>query len=63
MGKVEKFVKKKEAEKHINTAEFIEALLWYIQASEQLDQEWAKSKSDLNEAFNERIKEIREAKK
>lgn len=63
MGKVEKFVKKKEAEKHISTAEFIEALLWYIQASEQLDQEWAKSKSDLNEAFNERIKEIREAKK
>ena len=60
MGKVEKFVARREKEKHKTTDEFIDTLLWYVKAAADLDAEWARSKSDLNEAFNARMREIRE---
>lgn len=60
MGKVEKAVKKHEAEKHIDTAEYIDTLRWYIKACGDIDQEWTRAKADLNEAFNARLRELRE---
>ena len=60
MGKVEKFVKTKEKEKHATTEEFIGLLRWYIEASEKLRQDWIRSMADLNEAFNTRIHELKE---
>ena len=60
MGKVEKFVKKKEKEKHVTTEEFLETLKWYIQASAKLDAEHTRAKNDLTEAFNKRLAELKE---
>lgn len=60
MGKVEKFVKTKEKEKHTTTAELIETLRWYIKSTEELRSDWIKAQSDLNEAFNQRLREINE---
>lgn len=60
MGKVEKFVKTKEKEKHATTAELIETLRWYIKSTEELRSEWIKSQAALNEAFNQRLHEINE---
>lgn len=59
MGKVEKFVKTKEKEKHATTEEFIDTLKWYIKACQDADQEWARAKNDLAEAFNSRIAELK----
>lgn len=59
MGKVEKFVRTKEKEKHATTEEFIETLCWYVKACQDLDQEWVRSKSDLQEAFKSRIAELK----
>lgn len=60
MGKVEKFVKTKEKEKHTTTEEFIDTLKWYIKACGDADREWARAKNDLTEAFNSRIRELKE---
>lgn len=60
MGKVEKFVKTKEKEKHTTTEEFIDTLKWYIKSTEELRSEWIKSQAALNEAFNQRLHEINE---
>lgn len=60
MGKVEKFVKTKEKEKHATTEEFIDTLKWYIKSTEELRSEWIKSQAALNEAFNQRLHEINE---
>mgnify|MGYP003295659470 CR=1 FL=1 len=59
MGNVEKFVLKHEKEKHKTTEEFIDTLLWYARASAEIDKEWAEAKSNINEAFNQRMAEIR----
>ena len=63
MGKVQKFVEQKEKEKHISTQEYIDLLRWYAAESNKLNIEWSRSMSDLNEAFNEKIKELKEAAK
>lgn len=60
MGKVEEFVKTKEKEKHATTEEFIDTLKWYIKSTEELRSDWIKAQSDLNEAFNQKIREINE---
>lgn len=60
MGKVEKFVKTKEKEKHATTEEFIDTLQWYIKSTEELRRDWIRSQAVLNEAFNQRIHEINE---
>lgn len=60
MGKVEKFVKTKEKEKHATTEEFIDTLKWYIKSTEELRSDWIRSQAALNEAFNQRIHEINE---
>lgn len=60
MGKVEKAVKKREAEKHIDTTEYIETLRWYFKACQEVDQEWAAAKTNINEAFTVRMRELRE---
>ena len=59
MGKVEKFVRTKEKEKHTTTEEFIDTLKWYIKACQDADQEWVRSKNDLQEAFKSRIEELK----
>ena len=60
MGKVLKSVQEHEKEKHLTTEEYIGLLRWYIEASEKLRNDWIRSMSDLNEAFNTRIKELKE---
>lgn len=59
MGKVEKFVKTREKEQHKTTEEFIETLKWYIKACQDADQEWARAKNDLAEAFNSKMAELK----
>lgn len=59
MGKVEKFVRAKEKEKHTTTEEYIDTLCWYVKACQDLDQEWVRSKNDLQEAFKSRIAELK----
>lgn len=59
MGKVEKFVKTREKEKHTTTEEFIDTLKWYIKACQDADQEWARTKNDLADAFNMKIAELK----
>ena len=63
MGKVEKFVKTREKEKHTTTEEYIETLCWYVKACQDLDQEWVRSKNDLQEAFKSRIEELKAKEK
>lgn len=63
MGKVEKFVKKREAETHKTTDEFIDTLRWYIAACAKLDKQFVEEKNNLTEAFNAKLREIREAQK
>lgn len=58
MGKVEEFVKEREAEKHLDTEEFIEILRWYIDESGKIDKQFVDAKSDLNNAFNEKMREL-----
>lgn len=59
MGKVEKFVKTKEKEKHATTEEFLETLKWYIQEGAKLEAAHIRAKNDLTEAFNSRIAELK----
>lgn len=64
MGKVEKFVKKQETEKHKTTSEFIDTLLWYCEAMNKTMADFIRATNDINEAFNSRVAEIKaEAKK
>ena len=63
MGKVEKFVKKHEKEKHTTTEEFIETLKWYIQEMAKLDAEHTRAKNDLVEALNTKVQELKERAK
>lgn len=63
MGKVEKFVKKKEQEKHTTTSEFIDALIWYVDSMNKTLVEFVNASNDINEAFNARINEIKAANK
>ena len=59
MGKVDKFVKKREQEKHTTTEEFIETLKWYIHEMAKLEAEHIRAKNDLTEAFNETIQQLK----
>ena len=59
MGKVERKVQQHELEKHLDTAEFIGILYWYIKDGQKIEQEFIKAKSDLNEAFNEKMQEYK----
>ena len=59
MGKVEKFVKKKAAERHLTTEEYIGLIKWYIEECNKLDVQWANDKSNLNEAFKARMEELK----
>lgn len=63
MGKVEKFVKKKEQEKHTTTSEFIDTLFWYIESMNKTLVDFVNASNDINEAFNARINEIKAANK
>lgn len=58
MGKVEEFVKEREAEKHLDTEEFIGILRWYINESGKIDKQFVDAKSDLNYAFNTKMREL-----
>ena len=60
MGKVEEFVQQREKEKHTTTEELIDMLKWYIKSTEELRSDWIKAQSDLNEAFNQRLRKINE---
>ena len=57
MGRVERQVQTHELEKHLDTAEFIGILYWYIKESQKIEQEFVKAKGDLNEAFQAAIAE------
>lgn len=63
MGKVLKQVKENERKKRMQTDEFIEYLLWYIKATQKTTADFVRAQNDINEAFNAKIKEIREQKK
>lgn len=58
MGKIEAEVKRREAEKHITTEEYIDKLRWYIKETENIRREFIKAQSDLNDAFNAAMREI-----
>lgn len=60
MGKVEKFVKTRQKEKHKTTEEFIGLCKWYMEACNKLDVQWANDKNNLNEAFKARMAELKE---
>ena len=47
----------------MQTDEFIEYLLWYIKATQKTTADFVRAQNDINEAFNAKIKEIREQKK
>ena len=59
MGKVEKFVKEREAEKHLGTDELISIMNWYIQEMTRIDKECNNAKWNLAEAYNARLNELR----
>ena len=59
MGKVEKFVKKKEKEKHLGTEDLIGIMNWYIQEMAKLDKQFAEEKNNLTEAYNARLQELK----
>lgn len=67
MGRVEKFVKKHEKEKHIDTKEVIAVMQWYIQEMNKLQRDFADTYADyirdgnnLTEALNARLDELME---
>lgn len=57
MGKIEKFVEKREIEKHKSTVEFINDLLWYVEAMNKAEVEFIETINGINTVFNERMKE------
>ena len=63
MGKVEKFVKKKEQEKHTTTSEFIDTLFWYIESMNKTIVEFVNAANDINEAYMAKFNELKAAKK
>lgn len=63
MGKVEKFVKKKEQEKHKTTEEFIDTLFWYIESMNKVLVEFVNAANDINEAYMAKVNELKAAKK
>lgn len=62
MGKVLKQVKENERKKRMQTEEFIEYLLWYIKATQKTTADFVRAQNDINEAFNAKIKELKEQK-
>ena len=60
MGKIEEFVKAKEKEKHLTTEEYIDLLRWYAESMNKLLKQHTEDVNNLNEAFNARIKELKE---
>lgn len=60
MGKVEKFVKKHEAEKHLDTAELIGIMQWYIQEMAKLNRQANEDRRNLTEAYNAKLAEMKE---
>jgi len=60
MGKVQKFVDKKQKEKHTTTTELLKTINWYIQEMAKLDNECARAKRDLTDAYNARLAELKE---
>lgn len=60
MGIIEKQVKEREKEKHLDTEDFIGILTWFIKESAKIEQEFVKAKSELNAAFNEAIAEFKQ---
>lgn len=63
MGKVAKFVEKKEKEKHKTTEEFIDTLLWYVKSMNDAIVELTNTANGINTVFNEKMKEIKEEQK
>lgn len=63
MGKVEKFVKKKEQEKHKTTEEFIDTLFWYIESMNKVLVEFVNAANDINEAYMTKVNELKAANK
>lgn len=63
MGKVEKFVRTKEKEKHATTEEFIDTLLWYVKSMNDAIVELTNTANGINTVFNEKMKEIKEEQK
>lgn len=59
MGKVEKFVKKKQKEEHLGTMELIGVMRWYIQEMAKLDKHYADDKRNIVEAYNARLAELK----
>lgn len=62
MGKVLKQVKENERKKRMQTEEFIEYLIWYIKATQKTMADFVRAQNDINEAFNAKIKELKEQK-
>lgn len=60
MGKVEKFVKKREKEKHLDTEALISIMQWYIQEMAKLNQQANEDRRNLTEAYNSRLAELKE---
>lgn len=63
MGKVEKFVKARETEKHKTTEEFIETLFWYIESMNKIMVEFVEASNNINEAYTAKVNELKAAKK
>lgn len=63
MGKVAKFVEKKEKEKHKTTDEFIDTLLWYVKSMNDAIVELTNTANSINIVFNEKMGQYKEGKK
>ncbi len=59
MGKVEKFVKKHEKEKHLDTEALIGIMQWYIQEMAKLNRQATEDRNNLTEAYNARLAELK----
>lgn len=59
MGKVEKFVKKHEKEKHLDTEALISIMQWYIQEMAKLNKQANEDRRNLTEAYNARLAELK----
>ncbi len=59
MGKVEKFVKKHEQEKHLDTEALIGIMQWYIQEMAKLNRRATEDRNNLTEAYNARLAELK----
>lgn len=59
MGKVEKFVKKHENEKHLDTEALISIMQWYIQQMAKLNRQATEDRNNLTEAYNARLAELK----